>query len=428
MDPRSQSRDLLSRGIALVRRDDAVNWALIDQALVSGVNFLTTILVARSLGVESFGRFALAWLIVQFAASVHASFIIWPMMSLGPKQRGEEASAYFAAVVAQHAAYSILTLPVLLGAVALMALLVPVWRLDGLVVPIACATLLVQCQDALRRYYFTQNRGLAALLNDAIRYLGQLALLAWAMLAWSIGPSDVLWMIAASALVATLVGLPGLRTMRLGGGTLRQTAVRHWRFGKWLCGSSVVAGLSGNIISFATGAVLGTAAIGAVHSSYTILGLGHIVHFGLANVTLVRASALYHGGGVAAMMPFLWRIGWLLFGLSAALSLVAAVAPRFWLELFLGPDYGPYGHLLVWWAVIVVIESVVLPLESGLRAMERTRPAFMAELWRLLAAVVLLYPLITWFGLGGVMACFLSLALVRSLSLSIALHRCLRRG
>ena len=45
----------------ILSRYSHVNWALADQTMVSGVNFLTGILLARYLGVEEFGRFTLAW-------------------------------------------------------------------------------------------------------------------------------------------------------------------------------------------------------------------------------------------------------------------------------------------------------------------------------------------------------------------------------
>ena len=46
----------------LADRFSYINWALADQAIVSGASFITTVLIARYLGMEEFGRFALAWL------------------------------------------------------------------------------------------------------------------------------------------------------------------------------------------------------------------------------------------------------------------------------------------------------------------------------------------------------------------------------
>ena len=71
-------------------RHHDVNWALIDQAVVSGGNFITTLFIARGLGIDEFGRFTLAWMVVLFTASLHAASIAAPMMAIGPKQEPED--------------------------------------------------------------------------------------------------------------------------------------------------------------------------------------------------------------------------------------------------------------------------------------------------------------------------------------------------
>ena len=86
---------MLDRIVGLVRRHRHTNWALMDQGMVSGANFLTTILIARHLGIEEFGRFTLAWLVVLFTTSLQMAVVVSPMMSIGPKQDGEHAPAYF---------------------------------------------------------------------------------------------------------------------------------------------------------------------------------------------------------------------------------------------------------------------------------------------------------------------------------------------
>ena len=45
-------------------------WALGDQALVSGMNFMTNVLLARLLGMKEFGIFTLAWMAVLFFNSL----------------------------------------------------------------------------------------------------------------------------------------------------------------------------------------------------------------------------------------------------------------------------------------------------------------------------------------------------------------------
>ncbi|MGD8663730.1 MAG: hypothetical protein PVH37_27635, partial [Desulfobacterales bacterium] len=79
-------------------RYSQINWALLDQAMVSGVNFLTGIILVRFLGLEEFGRFTLTWLIILFFNSIQFSAVISPMMSIGPKQAEKELQQYYGAV------------------------------------------------------------------------------------------------------------------------------------------------------------------------------------------------------------------------------------------------------------------------------------------------------------------------------------------
>ncbi len=66
----SSSQHLIQSTVQFLTRYRHVNWALADQVMVSGVNFLTGILLARGLGIEEFGRFTLAWMVVLFVAGM----------------------------------------------------------------------------------------------------------------------------------------------------------------------------------------------------------------------------------------------------------------------------------------------------------------------------------------------------------------------
>ena len=56
---------------------------ILDQALVSGSNFITGIILVRGLGLVEFGRFTMAYAILLLANSVQLSFISSPMITLG---------------------------------------------------------------------------------------------------------------------------------------------------------------------------------------------------------------------------------------------------------------------------------------------------------------------------------------------------------
>src|ERR1035441_1529748 len=73
-----------------------------DQAIVSGTNFFTSVMLARFMGLREFGIFALAWMSVLFVNSLQSALIVAPMMSIGPKQEEKDRPSYFGAVVFQE--------------------------------------------------------------------------------------------------------------------------------------------------------------------------------------------------------------------------------------------------------------------------------------------------------------------------------------
>ncbi len=89
----------------LFGRYSQINCALVDQAMVSGVNFFTGILLARYLGIEALGQFTLAWMAAIFLNGLQHAAIIAPMMSIGPKQPALETPAHYGAVIVQQGVF-----------------------------------------------------------------------------------------------------------------------------------------------------------------------------------------------------------------------------------------------------------------------------------------------------------------------------------
>lgn len=385
-----------------MRRHGHVNWALFDQAMISGVNFLTGILLARFLGVEEFGRYVLAWTAVLTVNAIHQALIIAPMMSIGPQQPVDRRPAYFGAVLIQQLVYSSACLLLIMGGVRLADWVFPHWRVADFAVPLACAAFGFQLQDFLRRYYFTHGRPASAFANDALRYLGQLGLLAWLLLNVEMGVPEALWVIAGCAGTAVVVGFATIRGLAFDGQVLRETAVRHWNSSKWLTLSAIVTWISANVFTITAGVLLGPAAAGALRAARTLMGLANIFFLGLENIVPVRAARHYVDGGGKAMAPYLWRIGIFATGCTAAIGLVAAAAPTFWLTLVYGEQYAEYGYLLPLVALVVVLRITRMPILSGLRAMEQTRPIFLSHVWAALFSLSAAYLLVDSLGLIGV--------------------------
>jgi O-antigen/teichoic acid export membrane protein len=106
---------------------------LLDHLVVSGSRFLLSILIARALGLEDFGVYALLWTIVTFASAMQIPVTITPMMQLGPRVLGHRQEEFFATAMFAQLAYSVVAVPFITVAAAVI-----VWgRPDALAIILA---------------------------------------------------------------------------------------------------------------------------------------------------------------------------------------------------------------------------------------------------------------------------------------------------
>src|SRR5271154_5499504 len=105
--PRSPALDAAD-GTASSRRSSSRPihlFALTDQAIVSGSNFLTTMILARGLSLAEFGKYSLLWMVILFGANIQMASIIAPMMSIGPIQKRISESSYLGSIFSFQIAF-----------------------------------------------------------------------------------------------------------------------------------------------------------------------------------------------------------------------------------------------------------------------------------------------------------------------------------
>ena len=86
----AQPKQLLKNGTAIIYA---------DQAVVSGFSFLSSVVLARYLGLQGFGVYSIAWLGVLIASSINQPFIIAPMQTLSGKKSAEDQKQYLQSLV-----------------------------------------------------------------------------------------------------------------------------------------------------------------------------------------------------------------------------------------------------------------------------------------------------------------------------------------
>ena len=411
--------------IQLLSRYSYVNWALADQALVSGVNFLTGILLARYLGLEEFGFYTLAWMIVLFFYNLQFVLIISPMISIGPQQTNNEMAIYYGAVFVQQVVFAGATsLLVLLGCYLLAYFSSQWYQITYISIHLAIAAFFFQVQMFLRYYFFTREQPIVALANDLISYLGQLILIFVFYQTQQLKDTETtLWIISGTSMLASLFGILYLGKLSWEITIFSDVIKRHWAFSKWLFLSTLFQWVSGNFFIVAAGSILGATAVGVLKASQNVMGITHIILQGLNNIIPSQASRYWVLYGRLRLEKYLKKIS-IYGGVLISIILVPiALFPNSLLKTFYGSDFFGYGWVLRWYVIVYVFIFLSLPFKFGLRTLEQTKPFLGAYIISGIASLILAYPMVRQFELLGVVLGLILLTLIQFIYLAIGYFR-----
>ncbi|HMD77936.1 MAG TPA: hypothetical protein VKG86_11245 [Terracidiphilus sp.] len=376
-------------------------WALSDQAVVSGTNFLTNVMLARFMGLREFGVFALAWMSVMFVNSLQYALIMAPMMSVGPKQEEKNRPSYFGAVVFQELVLVSFCFVLVFAALKVSSNYFPHADLQRLALPLAVSAFAYQMQDFIRRYFFATRQSRYALVDDALSYLTQLPILFLLHRAGDLNSATALWVMAGTSIFGMVAGWFWMEPIEFKWEWIRAISRRHWRISRWLGASALLQWTSGNLFVIAAPVYYGAAAAGVLRASQNLMGVTHVWFQGLDNVVPVETARRLREGGVHSMLAYTRSILLKWGGLTLLFATVMAVAPGFWLRLTYGSEMAQYGYILRLYALIYFLIFVGGPLRAGLLAMEFTVPIFWSYLAMTSFAIVFAFPMAKWLGLSG---------------------------
>ncbi len=416
--------------VRLMRRNSHVNWGLSDQTLVSGSNFLANIILARLLGASGFGEYTLIWMVVLFVQSIQHAAINLPMMTIGPKQGEKEQSAYYGAVFIQQMLFALLSTVFTYFFVRYGSGLLPGDGVSALALPLAVAVLASQLQDFLRRFYFSIQKQFYSFLGDFIRYVGQVVVFIWIFYDSNldIGLSGVLWIISAASFLSVFLTVAPILNQNILMPTRaiwNEVLKRNWKFSKWLILSALMQWTSGQVFFIVAGALIGTAAVGAMRAAQSFVGIFHILFMGLENVLPSRLSSLARERGERSVYRTLNMSAWLLFSVTSLCFFLVIKYGGAIMGVLYGPEYSEYSFILVLFSLGYVFSSLAVVFKMALRYMEITFPVFLsmliATLWSVASSwwlgshygvVGIMYGLVFYFAIQAVIP-FLAVAVLR---------------
>ncbi|WP_062013446.1 lipopolysaccharide biosynthesis protein [Aureimonas sp. AU4] len=303
-------------------------WVLADQAVLSLGTFLLSVALARSLSLETFGTYALFVSALPLAQTFGNAVIFYPLSVRATVLPEPERRRLIRATF---------KLTLLAGApLALLFGIVNRCFVDpALLLPSACLLLSSQIQECTRRGLLCAFRHRAAIMGDAVSYLGQVLLVVALARVAALDLAVALYAAAATSVVGALLQSVQIGLWRRDPGPVwpvRATLRDYWTLGRWSLGSNALLALRGGVLPWLLASFHGPVAAGTFQLAVNVVNVANPVVIGIANVIPQAAARGRSGGARAALrlsLPYI-ATGLPIVGL---LSLGMILAPERILDL-----------------------------------------------------------------------------------------------
>lgn len=348
---------------------------LADQLVISVVNFLTMVALARILGPAAFGLFALLYTVLGLVESVQISLVTAPHTVISASKHGAEYRRYTSAVAILQGLLAVAT-----GAVfAIVAVIIFQFdsALGSMLLAMTVASVGSQCQNFWRGVLFTESRYGSALINDSLTHGLRLALVAVLWMSIGLTGERFFLIVGATCLAGTALGIWQVR------GSLtsafdafdRNLLREHWQFGNWLCAGRIASEMPQYVTAAVLSSTLSVGAYGAYRAGAQLVNAANVPLKALD--TLIRprlARDAQHGPqAVWQTIQPIMLLGTAVFILFAAL-LVILREPL--LSLIFGSEYATYAAVIFLLALQPLGKLLKQVLSSAFLAFRLTRAIF----------------------------------------------------
>jgi O-antigen/teichoic acid export membrane protein len=398
--------------------------ALLDQSLVSGGRFLTSVLVGRVCGQAALGRYSLGFTVVLTILCLQDSLISLPYNIYGGRLQGKARRRLAGSTLVHYCVLSLLASVVLAMVVAVAqwqwadTQMAPVFAAIGIVAPF------VLLREFARRLAFSHLKPSAAMLLDGFVTALQLAGLGWLIGSGELSPATAHVAVGLACLAGGVawLALCGRRQTSIAWGNVAGDFRGHWRFGRWLFASQMVFLLQWNAVAWLLAALAGTEATGAFAACLTLALLCNPFLLGMCNLLEPHTARAFVTGGTRQVGRLVTR--WtmvLLLVVSTYCLLIAWLGGR-GLELLYGGSYSGYSSTVTVMALAILAGTLGLAADAGLRAVERSDVGFRVNLLSLCVTLGLSAALIPAWGPMGAAWGMLTGSLVGSIARLLFLY------
>jgi O-antigen/teichoic acid export membrane protein len=376
-----------------------LNYAVMDQVLISGTNFMISLILARAMVPAEYGFYIFAFTLMVLAVGLLNNAVTNPLNVLGAAIPLERKNTYiFNMFVMYLAVAGILCIAFLLTGFFLK------WSTNpangSIIMTVGLILFFYLGHEFFRNALLTSLKVGQVFLIDTLAYGLRICVIGSSIsVGLGLSCKQVIWVYGLTSLLAAFHGayLVRFSTNEL----LDVTMLKEtWAYAKWTLADWVPFILSSQLNVYIVTFVLTSAATGVMGACSNLIAPLSIVLMGFMNFALPYYSRLYANQGEAKLKRSLALLfGFLIGGVIVYLILINLFATKI-LHLLFG-KFEQYNYLVMIISLGIFVNYLFKPAEVYLRVIRKPQYIFMARCLAAAVGAVCCYPLVKFMGLEG---------------------------
>lgn len=374
--------------------------ASVDQAVLSGLNFLISIILIKSVSKAEFGYYSIALPISLFLISLQNAIVNTPLTVLLANKKEEEKNRYIAALGLGQ--FWAIIPGVLLGLLAFMVLRFFNWDAtqSAIVAALSLAATGLLSREFIRTWHFAEEKPGQVLKLDilyVVIFLGAAGLIYWCL------QLSVFWIFVLLGFSGLLVALFSIRHSgwRYNHHFVKESFRENWQYGKWSLVGVAITHVQSYSYLYLLGLFVGSVAVADVSASRLLMMPLILLQAGWAKIILPYGSRLREKN---RNQEFFKKQVWMSVIFTAATLLFVSA-------LFLGSDlikqflfsekYATAFNYLGLWSAVFVIRFLNMNASYGLQVLKKFDIISKANFITMLTTLICAYFFIRSNGIAG---------------------------
>jgi O-antigen/teichoic acid export membrane protein len=348
------------------------SFAIIDQGVISGSNFVLGVILARKLVASEYGAYALAFSVFLLLSAVYHALMLEPMSVFGGSSYRPVLRRYLGLLLWLQVGIGPVSFLILAGIAVVLSSQYPGSPVTAALLGVSFAApavlLLWFARRALYLDYLSKFAALGAVLYTSVLF-GLLKILYGS---WRLSPLLAFVCMGAAALFASILLLarvrPQFRTTQLTD-ELKQIIREHWRYGRWAIASALFIWIPWNMYYAIVTRFSGLASAGELRALLNLAMPMTQTYAALSLLMLPRTAGVAHRDG----WPGVKRQAATIASAFTAVAIGYWVIVSLWRTELLGflyaGHYGNMSELVPWLAVASVLSGTIFGPLCAFRAM-----------------------------------------------------------